>query len=63
MAEIFTDKLDLEERVHNTLESHLDYWIETGASEFAILVIRNGYIPQFDSLPSLYMEKNNLSYS
>ena len=37
----------VEEKLHYALEKHVDYWMETGASEFVISVIRNGYVLSF----------------
>ena len=59
ICEIFKDEDDLEYKVHNTLERHIGYWIETKASEFVISVIRNGYVPQLIMNPPRYKEPNN----
>ena len=42
---IYQDDADIEGKVHDTLWRHASYWKETGASEFAISVIENGYVP------------------
>ena len=59
---IFEDDVEAGEKVTSTLKSHYDYWEESGASEFAKSVIRNGYIPSFSEMPPRYRELNNKSY-
>merc|ERR1711867_403078 len=41
---------------------HVDFWRESGASDFAVSVILNGYVPQMQRNPEKYQEKNNKSY-
>ena len=43
---IYQDDTDLEGKVHVTLWRHVGFRKETGASEFAISVVENGYVPQ-----------------
>ena len=38
------------------------FWHESGASQFAISVIENGYIPKLSKDVKFYEEKNNKSY-
>ena len=52
----------IEEKVHDTLRKHVEFWRESGASDFAVLVILNGYVPQMQSNPEWYQERNNKSY-
>ena len=59
---MFDDDSEAEFKVKSTLKEHYAFWEESGASEFAKSVIRNGYIPQLDSLPQAYEERNNRSY-
>jgi hypothetical protein len=59
---IFEDDIDAEMEVTSTLRSHYDFWVESGASEFAKSVVRNGYIPSFSEIPSGYKKPNNKSY-
>ena len=59
---IYQDDTDLEGKVHDTLWRHARFWKETGALEFAISVIENGYVPQLWDNPEKYEEENNKSY-
>ena len=52
----------MENRLHNTLEQHLDFWIETGESDFAVSVIMSGYVRQLAEVPPRYRAKNNNMY-
>ena len=52
----------IEEKVHDTLRRHVDFWYESGASDFAVSVILNGYVPQMQRNPERYRERNNKSY-
>ena len=52
----------IEEKVHDTLRKHIEFWRESGASDFAVSVILNGYVPQMQRKPERYMEENNKSY-
>ena len=52
----------IEEKVHDTLRKHVSFWQESRASDFAVLVILNGYVPQLQCYPEKYREKNNKSY-
>ena len=66
MAWIFEEDSDVESKVHCTLKEHYDFWVQTGASQFALSVVRNGYIPELsqdpDPDPGEYQEDNNKSY-
>ena len=46
----------IEEKVHDTLRKHVDFWRESGASDFAVSVILNGYVPQMQRNPEKYQE-------
>ena len=59
---MYKEDAKVEEKVHNTLREHVRFWKETGASDFAVSVICNGYVPQMRRNPGKYMEKNNKSY-
>lgn len=59
---MFDEEKGIEDKVVDTLRTHLGYWVETGASAFAQSIIRQGYIPSFESIPSKYEEPNNGSY-
>ena len=59
---IYQDDTEIEGKVHDTLWRHASFWKETGASEFAISVIENGYVPQLWDNPEKYEEENNKSY-
>ena len=59
---MFEEDRELEGKVHNTLRLHLDFWKRSGASEFAVSVIMNGYVPQMQREPEKYRESNNKSY-
>ena len=62
IVEIFEDEAGIEGKIHDTLFRHLDYWEETGASDFALSVVKNGYVPQLWENPERYEEPNNKSY-
>ena len=49
-------------KVHGTLIQHLDYWEETRALNFALSVIKNGYVLQLAHNLKKYEEPNNISY-
>ena len=59
---IYQDDVDLESKVHDTMWRHVGFWKETRASEFAISIVENGYVPQLWDNPEKYEERNNLSY-
>ena len=40
----------------------MDFWKETGASDFALSAVKNGYVPQLWENPDGYEEPNNKSY-
>ena len=44
IVEIFEDEAGIEGKIHDTLFWHLDFWKETGASDFALSVVKNGYV-------------------
>ena len=41
----------IKEKVYDTLRRHVEFWYESGASDFAVSVILNGYIPQMQRNP------------
>ena len=53
---------DLQSKVHDTLARHASFWRESSASDFAISIVENGYIPQMWDNPQNYEERNNGSY-
>ena len=59
---MFEDDIEVDMKVTSTLREHYSFWEESNASEFALSVIRNGYIPNLSSLPKRYEEPNNRSY-
>ena len=59
---MFEEDDKVEDKVHDTLRKHIDFWRESGASDFAVSVILNGYVPQMQRRPERYMEENNKSY-
>ena len=42
---MFEEDDKIESKVHNTLRKHIGFWTESGASEFAVSVILNDYVP------------------
>ena len=60
---MYDKEIGIDDKVHCTLRDHYDFWKESGASEFACSVIRNGYIPEFSSDPGCYSEPNNKLFS
>ena len=42
---MFEEEEDIESKVHDTLARHAEFWRESGANEFAISVVENGYVP------------------
>ena len=52
----------IEGKIHDTFRKHVEFWRESGASDFAVSVILNGYVPQMQRNPERYQEKNNKSY-
>ena len=53
---------DIEYRLTGTLKAHLSAWEHIGAGNFALSVIKNGYIPKLGPMPNFYSEANNKSY-
>ena len=47
----------IEEKVHDTLRKHIEFWRESGASDFAVSVILNGYVPQMQRKPEIHGEE------
>ena len=41
----------IEGKIHDTLRKHVSFWQESGASNFAVSVILNGYVPQLQRYP------------
>ena len=48
---MFEEDDKVEDKVHDTLRKHIDFWRESGASDFAVSVILNGYVPQMQRKP------------
>ena len=59
---IFEDDEKIDLKVKDTLRSHIAFWEASGATKFALSVIREGYIPSFSKAPEEYEEPNNASY-
>ena len=59
---MFEEEAEIESKVHDTLRRHLDFWRESGASDFAVSVVLNGYVPQMWRNLEKYEERNNRSY-
>lgn len=59
---MFDEEVGIELKVRDTLRSHLAFWESTGASSFALSVIKHGYKPRFCTPPKDYEEANNSSY-
>ena len=62
VVEIFEDEAGIEGKIHDILFQHFDYQKVTGASDFALSVVKNGYVPQLWESPDGYEEPNNKSY-
>ena len=62
VVEIFEDEAGIEGKIYYTLFQHLDYWKGTGASDFALSVVRNRNVPQLRENPERYEEPSNKSY-
>ena len=60
--QIFKEEKDLDNKVHDTLARHARFWRNSGATDFAVSVVENGYVPQMWENPQNYEEKNNGSY-
>ena len=58
----FEEDEKLEYLLSGTLRAHLDFWRESGASQFALGVIEQGFVPKLKGVPPVYAEKNNASY-
>ena len=52
---------EIEGKIHDTLRNHVRFWRESGASDFAVSVILNGYVPQLQFSPERYSEGTNKS--
>ena len=59
---MYDEEVGIEARVHRTLRDNVAFWQQTGASQFALSVIRNGYIPYLLENIELYEEGNNKSF-
>ena len=44
------------------MKSHYSAWEHIGAGDFALSVMKNGYIPKLGPMPTFYAEPNNKSY-
>ena len=42
---LFDEEVGVESKVHRTLKDNVAFWHESGASQFALSGIENGYIP------------------
>ena len=59
---MYEEEEGIELKVLGTLERHIDFWEESGASSFAKSVIRQGYMPSLEQATGKYEEANNSSY-
>ena len=59
---MYDEELGIEAKVHRTLRDNVLFWQESGASQFTLSVIENGYIPKLSEDIDFYEEKNNKSY-
>ena len=48
---MFEEDDKVEDKVHDTLRNHVGFWRQSGASDFAVSVIENGYVPQMQRKP------------
>ena len=62
IVEIFEDEAGIEGKIYDMLFWNLDFWKETGALDFALSVVKNGYVTQLWENPDGYEEPNNKSY-
>ena len=62
LAIMFEADSEIESKLTGTLKSHVSAWEHIGAGEFALSVIKNGYIPKLGAMPTFYAEQNNKSY-
>ena len=62
LAIMFEADSEIESKLTGTLKSHVSAWVHIGAGEFALSVIKNGYIPKLGAMPTFYAESNNKSY-
>ena len=64
LVEMFNEEEEAQEKLTTTLKDHYKHWEETGASNFCLGVIKNGYRIKFKGLEEdvNYREKNNKSY-
>ena len=62
--EVFNEEADATSRVTTTLRDHFSHWKKTGASQFSLSVIKEGYKIKLEDCPEgqKYEEKNNKSY-
>ena len=54
---MFEEEEDVENKVHDTLWRHAKFWRESGASNFAVSMVENGYVPQMWENPQRYEKK------
>ena len=59
---MYDEEVGIEAKVHRTLRDNVLFWQESGASQFTLSVIENGYIPKLSEDIDFYEEKNNKSY-
>ena len=62
LAIMYEADSDIESKLTGTLKSHFSAWEHIGAGDFALSVIKNGYIPKLGPMPTFYAEPNNKSY-
>jgi hypothetical protein len=64
VIEIFEEEAGAKAKLTTTLREHYDHWRDTGASNFCLGVIREGYIPKLEGCEEdfRYEEENNKSY-
>ena len=62
MAIMFEADPEIESKLTGILKSHFSAWEHIGAGEFALSVIKNGYIQKLGAMPTFYAEPNNKSY-
>ena len=54
--------MNLEGKLHDNLEKHIDIWVEMGTSDFIVWGVMNGYVLQFYEVSQKYKENNKELY-
>ena len=64
LVEVFNEESGATSKVTTTLRDHYSHWKETGASQFSLSVIKDGYKIKLEKCPEdvKYEEDNNSSY-